>query len=76
MIEITRMMQASAFDAELEERRERLTRDYGAARRAAYERRARRAALARATAAGRSRGLTAVLRGFRLPVSETWHAAR
>jgi hypothetical protein len=76
MIEITRMMQASAFEAELDERRERLTRDIGAARRAAYERRARRAALAQTTAEGRTHGLAAVLRGFRLPVSETWHAAR
>lgn len=65
-----------ALDAAVAYERERITRDPQAARREAYLRRAARVAQAEATAAGTTRGLATVLRGWRLPGSEAWHVAR
>ncbi len=69
--------QGPALEAEAAYRRERAGCSF-AARRAAYE---RRAAHARATqkptpTAVRTHGMTAVLRGWRLPGSGAWHVAR
>ncbi len=66
--------QGPALEAESKYRKERAT-DAFAVRRAAYERRAERAARGQAPAAGRSHGLAAVLRGWRSPRSNAWRAA-
>ncbi len=64
-----------ALEAESKYRREK-ARDALAVRQAAYQRRAARAAQAQVLATGQTRGFTAVLRGWRLPGSGAWHAAR
>ena len=66
-----------ALEAEATYRRERAGNAL-AARRAAYERRAAHAAQlqARHPAAPRHHGMSSVLRGWRLPGSGAWHAAR
>ena len=67
--------QGPALEAESKYRREK-ARDALAVRRAAYERRAARAAQSQALAAGQTHGISTVLRGWRLPGSGAWHAAR
>ncbi|HEY0118155.1 MAG TPA: hypothetical protein VGC04_05185 [Cellulomonas sp.] len=69
--------QGPALEAETKYRREK-ARDALAVRQAAYQRRAARAAQAQAQvlAVGQTHGITAVLRGWRLPRSGAWHAAR
>jgi hypothetical protein len=64
-----------ALEAESKYRREQ-ARNALAVRRAAYERRAARAAQAQAHGAGTTHGISGVLRGWRLRGSGTWHAAR
>ena len=68
MIEI----QGPALEAESKYRKERAT-DAFAVRRAAYQRRAERAARAEALATGQSHGIAAVLHGWRVP--GVWRAA-
>ncbi len=64
-----------AIEAESKYRQEN-ARDAFAVRRAAYERRAARAAQVQALAADRTHGLGAALHGRRLPGSGAWHVAR
>lgn len=71
-----------AAEAEVTYRRERVAEQMAAsrsaarARRAANERRVARARHAQAIAAGQSRGLLSVLRGWSLSGSGVWHGAR
>ena len=67
--------QGPALEAESKYRRDK-ARDALAVRRAAYERRAARAAQAQAPVAHTTHGFGAALHAWRLPGSGAWHTAR